>query len=125
MALAYGFAAGRVAAEDRERVGKPRLAFGSSCLNHSPELLKLRQSVERLFESKPTWYSEQDKKLFQHFRDLLNRGVIRSAEPDASRPAGWRVNGWVKKGILLGFSMGEIIEMPVSGSASQFFDKST
>jgi 2,3,4,5-tetrahydropyridine-2,6-dicarboxylate N-succinyltransferase len=94
-------------------------------LNHSPELLKLRQSIESLFESKPTSYSEQHKKLFQHFRDLLNRGVIRSAEPDASQPAGWRVNGWVKKGILLGFSMGEIIEMPASGSASQFFDKST
>jgi 2,3,4,5-tetrahydropyridine-2,6-dicarboxylate N-succinyltransferase len=94
-------------------------------LNHSSELLKLRQSIERLFDSKPTCYSEEDKNLFQQLRDLLNSGLIRSAEPDASQPAGWRVNGWVKKGILLGFSMGEIIEMPASGSASQFFDKSS
>jgi 2,3,4,5-tetrahydropyridine-2-carboxylate N-succinyltransferase len=94
-------------------------------LSHSPDLLRLRQSIENLFEKKPGCYAEQDKQLFQDFRDLLNRGVIRAAEPDASQPAGWRVNGWVKKGILLGFSMGEIIEMPGSGSPSQFFDKST
>ena len=35
------------------------------------------------------------------------------------------MNIWVKKGILLGFSMGEIIEMPGQGGGSQFFDKST
>jgi 2,3,4,5-tetrahydropyridine-2-carboxylate N-succinyltransferase len=35
------------------------------------------------------------------------------------------VNSWVKKGILLGFRMGEIIEMPGQGGTSQFFDKST
>jgi 2,3,4,5-tetrahydropyridine-2-carboxylate N-succinyltransferase len=94
-------------------------------LSHSPDLLKLQQSIEALFEQKPACYSDQDKQLFQHFRDLLNHGVIRSAEPDTSQPAGWRVNGWVKKGILLGFRMGEIVEMPGSSSPSQFFDKST
>jgi 2,3,4,5-tetrahydropyridine-2,6-dicarboxylate N-succinyltransferase len=94
-------------------------------LSHSPELLELRKSIETLFENKTARYSEQDQELFQHFRDLLNRGVIRSAEPEASQLAGWVVNGWVKKGILLGFSMGTIIQMQGAGSGSQFFDKST
>ena len=39
-------------------------------------------------------------------RSALNEGRIRAAEPDANSPSGWRVNGWVKKGILLGFRLG-------------------
>ncbi|MFN8622697.1 MAG: 2,3,4,5-tetrahydropyridine-2,6-dicarboxylate N-succinyltransferase [Chloroflexota bacterium] len=33
----------------------------------------------------------------------LEAGEVRAAEPDASAPGGWRVNPWVKRGILLGF----------------------
>lgn len=33
----------------------------------------------------------------------LEAGDVRAAEPDASVPGGWRVNPWVKRGILLGF----------------------
>ncbi|MGI8961585.1 MAG: 2,3,4,5-tetrahydropyridine-2,6-dicarboxylate N-succinyltransferase [Bryobacteraceae bacterium] len=94
-------------------------------MSHSPDLLRIRESIEILFGKKPAYYSVEEKQLFHDFRDLLNRGVIRSAEPDGSQPAGWRVNSWVKKGILLGFSMGNIVEMPGQGSPSQFFDKST
>jgi 2,3,4,5-tetrahydropyridine-2,6-dicarboxylate N-succinyltransferase len=94
-------------------------------LSDSPDLVKIQQSLEALFEKKPAHYSDEQKQLFNHFRSLLNQGVIRSAQPDRSQPAGWRVNSWVKKGILLGFSMGEVIEMPGQGGPSQFFDKST
>jgi 2,3,4,5-tetrahydropyridine-2-carboxylate N-succinyltransferase len=80
----------------------------------------LRKAIEQLFDRKPTQYSDQDQKLFREFIDLLNRGDIRSAEPDAAQPTGWRVNTWVKKGILLGFRMGGIVDM-----SGQFFDKST
>ncbi len=37
------------------------------------------------------------------FLDALERGVIRAAEPDAASIGGWRVNTWVKQGILLCF----------------------
>lgn len=63
--------------------------------------------------------------MFVRFRDLLNNGSVRAAEPDSSEPTGWRVNSWVKKGILLGFRIGGIIEMPAGSGAGQFFDKST
>ncbi len=33
----------------------------------------------------------------------LEAGEVRAAEPDATAPGGWRVNAWVKSGILLGF----------------------
>ena len=76
--------------------------------------------IERLFAEKPDQYSDEDKQLFELFRNELNRGTVRSAEPDPSEPTGWRVNTWVKKGILIGFRMGGIVEM-----GGQFFDKST
>ena len=35
---------------------------------------------------------------------------VRAAEPDASSPIGWRVNTWVKQGILLGFRFGDMVD---------------
>ena len=46
---------------------------------------------------------------FDEFKAALNEGRVRAAEPDANSPSGWRVNGWVKKGILLGFRIGRIV----------------
>jgi len=63
--------------------------------------------------------------LFQQFKDALNAGEIRAAEPDAVTATGWRVNAWVKKGILLGFRMGAIVDMSIDAARQPFFDKST
>jgi 2,3,4,5-tetrahydropyridine-2-carboxylate N-succinyltransferase len=82
--------------------------------------LSLEKTIEELFVNPPSQYSDAQKNVFFEFRDLLNRGAIRAAEPDSAAPSGWRVNAWVKKGILLGFRMGGIVEM-----SGQFFDKST
>ncbi len=43
---------------------------------------------------------------FLELRAALEAGMIRAAEPDADSPLGWRVNPWVKRGILLGFRLG-------------------
>jgi 2,3,4,5-tetrahydropyridine-2-carboxylate N-succinyltransferase len=59
---------------------------------------------------------------FHELRDALESGTLRSAEPDASTPLGWRVNAWVKQGILLGFRLGT---MEASGSDLSFVDKHT
>src|SRR5262249_15304019 len=48
-----------------------------------------------------------------------------SAEPDDAAKYGWRVNAWVKKGILLGFRMGSIIDMSVNPNRQPFLDKAT
>jgi len=55
----------------------------------------------------------------------LNAGAIRSAQPDTSSKSGWRVNAWVKKGILIGFRMGSIVDMSISPVRQPWFDKST
>jgi 2,3,4,5-tetrahydropyridine-2-carboxylate N-succinyltransferase len=85
----------------------------------------LRAEIERLFEENPGRYSESDHELFQHFKNALNFGEIRAAEPDGSSKTGWRVNAWVKKGLLLGFRMGHVVEMCSEGAQQDFFDKST
>jgi 2,3,4,5-tetrahydropyridine-2,6-dicarboxylate N-succinyltransferase len=61
--------------------------------------------------------------VFLELRAALERGEIRSASPDASHPLGWRVNTWVKQGILLGFRIGMLQDF--AGSPLSFVDKGT
>jgi 2,3,4,5-tetrahydropyridine-2-carboxylate N-succinyltransferase len=85
----------------------------------------LQQEIEQLFDSQPESYTDAHFGLFQSFKDALNSGTVRAAEPDASSKSGWRVNGWVKKGILLGFRMGSIVDHSIDPLRLPFFDKST
>ena len=89
----------------------------------------LRFQIERLFDRPALQYTETDYKLFQEFKDGLNRGEIRAAEPDSAAKSGWRANAWVKKGILLGFRMGRVVDFSLHGETNKrqlfFFDKST
>jgi 2,3,4,5-tetrahydropyridine-2-carboxylate N-succinyltransferase len=85
----------------------------------------LQTKIEHLFDNKPASYIEADFSLFYEFKNALNLGKIRAAEPDASSPTGWRVNAWVKKGILLGFRLGGIADMSIDRSRQPFFDKAT
>lgn len=89
------------------------------------DLPALAQRIEELFERKPADYSSEHRALFSEFRDLLNRGTIRAAERDETQQTGWRVNSWVKKGILVGFRLGGVIEMQTGASPARFFDKDT
>ena len=50
---------------------------------------------------------------------------MRAAEPDASSPIGWRVNTWVKQGILLGFRFGDIVDASMDHGRWPFYDKDT
>ena len=59
--------------------------------------------------------------LFQQFKQLINAGEIRAAE---KQDGNWQVNQWVKKGILLGFRLGSLIEYSINDDF-RFFDKST
>jgi 2,3,4,5-tetrahydropyridine-2-carboxylate N-succinyltransferase len=60
--------------------------------------------------------------LFERFKSALNRGEIRAAAPGGD--GGWRVNQWVKRGILLGFRLGGLIDYSIDDNF-RFFDKET
>lgn len=81
--------------------------------------------IEELFDNPPENYTEEQFALFAEFKEALNRGEVRAAEPDPKSANGWHVNAWVKKGILLGFRMGATVEMGPYPSRQSFLDKST
>jgi 2,3,4,5-tetrahydropyridine-2,6-dicarboxylate N-succinyltransferase len=79
----------------------------------------LRSQIERLTSADQVGYDARE--IFLKFRDALTRGEIRAAEKTSS---GWKVNVWVKQGILLGFRLGEITQMG-NGECLSFVDKDT
>jgi 2,3,4,5-tetrahydropyridine-2-carboxylate N-succinyltransferase len=88
----------------------------------------LRAAIERLYLEPPAAYRTEHFELFARFKEALNRGDARAAEPDPASPTGWRVNPWVKQGILAGFRMGTIVDQTVGAEGSPrlpFCDKST
>ena len=85
----------------------------------------MRVEIEKLFDEKPQAYTEDHFRVFAEFKAALNSGAIRAAEPDAGAKSGWRVNGWVKKGVLLGFRMGAVVDMSIDRTRLPFFDKAT
>ncbi len=85
----------------------------------------MQTEIERLFEGKREGFDASDFELFDRFKDALNRGEVRAAEPDPSAPSGWKVNAWVKKGVLLGFRMGRLTDWSIDRERQPWFDKST
>ncbi len=87
-------------------------------------LTQLEQEIARHFTAGAAASGDPAAmKAFLELRACLERGEVRSAEPDAAAPAGWRVNAWVKQGILLGFRLGAL-EASNAGALS-FVDKHT
>jgi 2,3,4,5-tetrahydropyridine-2-carboxylate N-succinyltransferase len=62
---------------------------------------------------------------FARLRAALSEGDVRAAEPDDSTPTGWRVNTWVKHGILLGFRFGGLADVSMDHGRWPFVDKDT
>ncbi len=85
--------------------------------------MNLEAQIEELFARQAAEYGEEYFRAFNELKAALNEGRIRAAEPDASSPSGWRVNTWVKKGILLGFRIGRVQQFPPADL--QFRDKQT
>jgi 2,3,4,5-tetrahydropyridine-2-carboxylate N-succinyltransferase len=90
-----------------------------STINNQQFMSELRASIERLAAQGEVEHDRQARKKFLEFRDQLTQGRIRAAERRAGR---WVVNTWVKQGILLGFRLGALREMPAGLS---FVDKDT
>jgi 2,3,4,5-tetrahydropyridine-2-carboxylate N-succinyltransferase len=65
------------------------------------------------------------REAFARLREALASGHARAAEPDRSTPSGWRVNAWVKQGILLGFRFGDLVDVSMDHGRLAFYDKDT
>ena len=85
----------------------------------------LSATIDRLFESTATSYGPEYYEAFAEFKAALNRGEVRAAEPSPESPLGWKVNPWVKRGILLGFRIGAVVDMSADHGRFPFFDKAS
>lgn len=84
--------------------------------------MSLQTDIERLFEQDVAHIDRTTAlKAFAEFKFFLNRGEIRAASRVNNE---WVVNHWVKKGILLGFRLGELVDLSIN-SQFRYFDKST
>jgi 2,3,4,5-tetrahydropyridine-2-carboxylate N-succinyltransferase len=85
----------------------------------------LRARVEALVIAAEAAPAEEARAVFAELRKALSSGEVRAAEPDLEAPTGWRVNVWVKQGILLGFRHGRLCDASVDHGRWPFFDKDT
>ena len=86
---------------------------------------ELATEIETLFAAGTAADPEQARAAFGRLRAALSAGQARAAEPDRSAASGWRVNAWVKQGILLGFRYGRIVDMSADHGRWPFADKDT
>src|SRR5205814_10599815 len=94
----------RVESEDRRGAQGVRAAEGRVRLSVP---MTLRDEVLQLVDAGASADRESARATFEKLRAALSAGDVRAAEPEKLSPLGWRVNAWVKQGILLGFKFGE------------------
>jgi 2,3,4,5-tetrahydropyridine-2-carboxylate N-succinyltransferase len=83
----------------------------------------LRSSLEELADLPPGASPSADDAV-RALLDALEQGIVRAAERGADDR--WRAVPWVKRGILLGFRVGRVVDMsPAAAGPFRFFDKHT
>jgi 2,3,4,5-tetrahydropyridine-2-carboxylate N-succinyltransferase len=82
----------------------------------------LKSTIEALAAQGGSADRTRARAAFDELKAALEAGAVRSAEPDPSSPTGWRVNTWVKQGILLGFRFGDLVDQ---SAGLPFSDKDT
>lgn len=85
----------------------------------------LQQTIQDLAAAGTSADRDAARAAFAQLREALSSGRVRAAEPDASSAIGWRVNTWVKQGILLGFKFGDTIDASMDHGRWPFYDKDT
>jgi 2,3,4,5-tetrahydropyridine-2-carboxylate N-succinyltransferase len=87
--------------------------------------MELAEQIRQLFARAAEADRNEARAAFAALRNELAAGRVRAAEPDPSSPTGWRVNAWVKQGILLGFRAGGIAPFPSADPDQPYLDKDT
>ena len=87
--------------------------------------MTLAESISELFAQGSAASKRAARELFAQLRAELSAGRVRAAEPDSASPTGWRVNAWVKQGILLGIRFGDLIDVGIGKGRLPFFEKDT
>ena len=92
-------------------------------MSGDPALLRAR--IDALVAAGASAGRDEARAAFGELRAALAKGELRAAEPDPASRNGWRVNAWVKQGILLGFRHGDVVDASMDHGRLAFFDKDT
>lgn len=84
-------------------------------------MTELAERIQHLFDNPPAEVTDEHRDLFTEFKQKLNSGEVRAAE---KIDGAWRVNHWVKRGILLGFKLGRVRNFSINNQF-RFYDKDT
>ena len=87
--------------------------------------MKLAERIQQLYAQAAEADRGEARAAFAVLRAELAAGRVRAAEPDPSSPTGWRVNAWVKQGILVGFRCGDVVAFESPSADSPYLDKDT
>ena len=85
----------------------------------------LSERITALFAQGGGAPKDAAREAFFELREELSAGRVRTAEPDSASPSGWRVNVWVKQGILVGFRCGDVVDVGIGKGRWPFLDKDT
>jgi 2,3,4,5-tetrahydropyridine-2,6-dicarboxylate N-succinyltransferase len=85
--------------------------------------MNLQGAIEALAAAGANADKGEARDAFRQLQAQLGAGDVRAAEPDARSATGWRVNTWVKQGILLGFRFGDLRDLSMGDWP--FYDKDT
>jgi 2,3,4,5-tetrahydropyridine-2-carboxylate N-succinyltransferase len=89
------------------------------------EIAALASEIQRLFALGDEAPRTEARAAFTLLRQALSAGRVRAAEPDAATSTGWKVNVWVKQGILVGFRCGDIVDCSIDHGRVSYTDKDT
>ena len=87
--------------------------------------MSLSETISQLFTQGAQADKAAARDAFFALQKQLSAGEVRAAEPDTGTPSGWRVNTWVKQGILLGFRFGDTVDVSADHGKWPFYDKDT
>jgi 2,3,4,5-tetrahydropyridine-2-carboxylate N-succinyltransferase len=87
------------------------------------DIASLSSEVRRVFALGADAPRDAARTAFTELRKALSAGHVRAAEPDPLSPTGWKVNTWVKQGILLGFKHSDIVDCSIDHGRVSYTDK--
>lgn len=79
----------------------------------------LQELIENAWEDRSLLQEKSTQEAIQQLVELLDKGEVRVAEPDGN--SGWKVNEWVKKGVVLYFPIQKMETIEVG--PFEFHDK--
>lgn len=92
-------------------------------MKSTPQATMLERRVEALVAHAADSLPLDTEEVVNDLLTALETGAVRAATRDADGV--WRAVPWVKRGILIGFRAGRIVEQGIDGTPFRFFDKHT